>query len=69
MSKYSLLGINGNAFGVIGYVTRAMKKEGRSELEIKKYREKVMSSDYRNLLRISQGIIDSLNEKESDTNG
>jgi len=60
--KYDLVGIDGNAFSVMGYVAKAMRKEGKSEAEIKSYREKAMSSDYNNLLCESMDIIDELNK-------
>jgi len=61
--KYNLEGINGNAFVIMGYVTNAMKKEKKSEDEIKAYRERAMSSDYQNLLCESMDIIDELNHE------
>jgi len=61
MSNYSLIGIDGNAFSVMGYVTRAMRKEGKSKEEIDEYRAKAMSGDYNNLLLESQEVIDELN--------
>lgn len=62
--KYNLVGINGNAFSIMGYVTKAMRKEGKLEEEINAYREEAMSSDYNNLLCESMDIIDELNNKE-----
>lgn len=59
--KYSLLGVDGNAFGVMGFVTNAMKAEGKSEEEMNSYRERAMSGDYTNLLCESMDIIDGLN--------
>lgn len=61
MSKYTLVGINGNAFSVMGYVVASMKKEGRDEKEIEIYKKEAMSSDYDNLLCVSLDVIDSLN--------
>ncbi len=62
MSKYSLIRVNGNAFSIMGYVTKAMKKEGRSQLEIAGYRKQAMSIDYNRLLAISQSTIEKLNK-------
>lgn len=61
---YSLEGINGNAFSVMGYVTECMKREGKTKAEIKEYTGDTMSGDYNNLLCVSIDIIDSLNEQE-----
>ena len=60
--KYSLVGIDGNAFSVMGYVTNAMKAEGMSKQEISDYRKNAMSGDYNNLLSVSQEMINQLNE-------
>ena len=61
--KYTLVGIDGNAFSVMGYVSQCMKKEGMSREEIENYRKDAMSSDYNNLLVVSQEMIDFLNEQ------
>lgn len=51
--KYSLVGIDGNAYSVMGYVSNAMKECGFTKDAINEYRAKAMSSDYINLLRVS----------------
>lgn len=63
MAKYNLVGIDGNAFSVMGYVTTAMKKEGKSQEDIKAYREKAMGGDYNNLLAESMDVIEELNRE------
>jgi len=60
--EYSLIGIDGNAFSIMGYVQRAMKEVNLKETEMQKYRNDAMSSDYNNLLRISQIIIEKCND-------
>ena len=62
MKEYSLVGINGNAFNIMGYIAKSMKEKDLSEKEISAYREKVMSGDYNNLLCASQDIIEKLND-------
>lgn len=62
MGKYNLVGINGNAFSVMGYVTRCMRKEGKSKEEIDEYIKKAKSSDYDNLLCVSMDVIEELNK-------
>lgn len=64
--KYKLVGINGNAFAVMGYVRDAMKKEGCSFEEKKAYTEDAMSGDYSHLLCVSINMIEKLNEKRQD---
>lgn len=57
---YDLVGIDGNAFSVMGYVSKALKHTGHSDL-VDEYREKAMSGDYDNLLMVSQKYIDIAN--------
>lgn len=37
MEKYTLIGVDGNAFAIMGYVSRAMKRECKSKAEINAY--------------------------------
>lgn len=62
-SKYTLVGVNSNAFAVMGYVVNAMTKEGFSQKEINAYHDRATSSDYDNLLRESIEMVDKCNEK------
>jgi hypothetical protein len=62
MEKYKLQGIDGNAFFVMGYVVKCMKKENKTQQEIDTYEKEAMSGDYSKLLGISMDVIDSLNE-------
>lgn len=69
MSKnklYSLIGIDGNAYSVMGYVSDAMEAEGKSKSEIDEYYKKAQSGDYKNLLSVSMSMCAELNKlKES----
>lgn len=47
---YTLVGIDGNAFSIMGFVARIMRQHGHSRDEIEQYRKEAMSSDYNNLL-------------------
>ena len=51
MEKYTLVGVDGNAFAIIGYTSRALKNEGLQEL-IGEMKENAMGGDYQNLLRV-----------------
>ena len=62
-NEYSLIGINGNAYSVMGYVSSCMRKEGKSAEEIISYTTEAKSSDYDNLLRVSADVIDTLNKE------
>ena len=61
--KYSLIGIDGNAFSVMGYVAKCMKQEHMSYEEIDNYRKDAMSGDYNHLLMVSVEMIEMLNEQ------
>jgi hypothetical protein len=61
--KYNLVGIDGNAFSVMGYVRSAMKAEGFSQKEIEAYTKDAMSSDYSYLISVSCDMIDECNAR------
>lgn len=58
--KYDLIGVDGNAFSVMGYTARALKREGLRDL-VDEMREKAMSGDYDNLLCVCMEYIDKAN--------
>ena len=60
--KYSLVGVDGNAFGIMGYTARALKSEGLREDADNMYRE-ATSGDYNNLICVCTGYIDKANDK------
>ena len=60
--KYDLVGVDGNAFAVMGYVLKAMKECKISKEEQSDYQTKAMSGDYNNLLTVSIEMIDKCNE-------
>ena len=49
--EVTLTGQDGNAFAIMGSVTRALRRHGVSNEEINEYSEESMSGDYDNLLR------------------
>jgi hypothetical protein len=63
--KYSLIGVDGNAFSVMGYVRSALKKEGLSNL-CEEYSHQAMSSDYSNLLCVSMDYIEKCNKRNKE---
>jgi len=63
MKHFDLVGIDGNAFNVMGYVRNAMKKSGYSQDEINAYQQKCMNNDYDHLLYESVGIINECNRR------
>ena len=57
--KCKLVGIDGNAFMIMGAITSCLKKNGYTKEEISQYRELAMSSDYDNLLQESMKWVDA----------
>jgi hypothetical protein len=56
MTKYpeievSLVGQDGNAFAIMGEISKALREAGVSKDEINEYTSESMSGDYDNLLR------------------
>jgi hypothetical protein len=66
MEKYCLVGVDGNAYAVMGYVRKAMKESGFNEKEIKAYLDDAMSGDYDHLLAVSVEMVDKCNERVAD---
>lgn len=64
--KYCLVGVDGNAYAVMGYVRKAMKECGFNEQEIKAYLDDAMSSDYNHLLCVSVDMVDKCNERVAE---
>lgn len=64
--KYCLVGVDGNAYAVMGYVRNAMKECGFDESEIKAYLDDAMSSDYNHLLCVSVDMVDKCNERVAE---
>ena len=59
---YSLIGVNGNAFSIVSYVSEAMRKSHKTCKEIEVYQNEALSSTYEYLLSVSMDMIDSLNQ-------
>lgn len=73
MKAYSLVGIDGNAYSVMGYTVKAMQaacKQVRSSTALQKfgsvaqtaYTAEATSSDYNHLIRVSVDMLDSVNK-------
>lgn len=60
--KYDLVGVDGNAYSVMGYTARALKREGLGDL-VDKMHEEAKSGDYSNLICVCMEYIDKANEK------
>ena len=59
--RYSLVGVDGNAFAIMGYTSRVLKEVGRRGL-IEKMRTEAMSGDYNHLICVCMEYIDMANE-------
>jgi hypothetical protein len=56
--KVQLTGSDGNAFMVIGLVSKAMRKSGLPQKAVDDFKKEAMSSDYNNLLAICMKYVD-----------
>ena len=52
-----LAGIDGNAFMIMGTVTKALRGAGFSKEEIVQYQSEAMSGDYDNLLQVTMSWV------------
>lgn len=56
--KVQLTGNDGNAFAVLGAVTKAMRRAGIEQAEIEKFRTEAMSGDYDHLLQTAMATVE-----------
>jgi len=63
MKAFTLVGVDGNAYSVMGYVQNAMRTAKMSQTERDAYLKDAMSSDYNHLLCVSIEMIEKVNEK------
>ena len=61
--KYCLVGVDGNAYAVMGYVRNAMRECGFEKSEIDTYLQEAMSGDYNHLLYVSMDYVEKCNER------
>lgn len=66
--KYSLVGVDGNAFSVMGYTAQALRHEGLRDL-VGKMHEEATAGDYDNLLAVCMDYVDMANEKAEENDG
>ena len=69
MRKYNLIGQDGNAYAIMGYVRKALLDEGFSKDSVREYLGEAMSGDYFNLISVSFDWLAQANGKflEIDT--
>ena len=63
MAKYSLIGVDGNAYSLMGYTAKALKREGFQDL-VEKMRAEATSGDYYNLIAVCDKYIGIANGEE-----
>lgn len=63
MKAFNLVGIDGNAFSVMGYVQRAMRTANFSQEERDQYLADAQSSDYDHLLCVSVEMVEKVNDR------
>ena len=62
MDKYSLVGINGNAFAIMGYTKKALKNEGLAD-KVDEMFKRATSGNYDNLITVCLEYLDMANEE------
>lgn len=65
MAKYTLIGVDGNAFAIMGYTARALRETGNKDL-VKKMQEEATAGDYNNLICVCDKYVDIANENIED---
>lgn len=60
--KYCLVGVDGNAYSLMGYTANALKREGLNEL-VNEMFKKATASDYSHLIAVCCEYLDKANEK------
>jgi hypothetical protein len=66
-AKGSLIGVNGNAFALLGHFQKCAKKSGWSEEEINQVLKEAKSSDYDHLIDVLMSYLeDEEDEEECD---
>jgi hypothetical protein len=59
--KFSLAGVDGNAYSIMGYTARALRKVGLID-EIHEMYEEATGGDYYNLIAVCDRYIDMAND-------
>ena len=59
---YSLVGVDGNAFAIMGYTVNALRKTGHKDLVDQMYKEATSSGGYYELIAVCDHYISIANE-------
>lgn len=60
---YSLVGVDGNAFAIMGYTAKAMRRADFTKEDIDKMYDEAKSGNYFNLIAVCDDYIDKVNQK------
>ncbi len=60
MFNIEVVPADGNAFSIMGAVSKAMRRAGASDEVIKKYQEESQSGDYDNLIQVAMRHVNIL---------
>jgi len=63
MKEYTLSGVDGNAFAIMGYTQKAMREQKFSKEEIDEMLKKAMSSNHDNLICVCMEYLEKCNER------
>ena len=63
---YSLVGVDGNAYAIMGYTQRAMRENGFTKDEIQVMLDDAKSGDYYHLIAVCDTWIGIVNKKLED---
>ncbi|MDO4527690.1 MAG: hypothetical protein Q4C03_02755 [bacterium] len=61
MKAFTLVGVDGNAFAVMGYTARALRRANLDD-KVNEMYEKAQSGDYSHLIAVCQEYIEMANE-------
>lgn len=61
--KYSLVGVDGNAYAIMGYTARALRESEHPDMVQCMY-DRARSEDYDNLIRVCMKYIDIANGED-----
>jgi hypothetical protein len=64
--EVALVGEDGNAYAIMGRVSRALKAAGYSKQAIEEYGEASRSGDYNHLLRVAMDWTEDIGEDEDE---
>ncbi len=65
MSKYTLVGVDGNAYSIMGYTSTALKREGLGHLD-EEMVKKATSGNYSHLIAVCDEYVQMANKKAEE---